>query len=54
VVELSPDLSATLAEIDDLKAQVVSRERSAADAECLRRELTIEASTTLTALRETR
>lgn len=42
VVEPSPDLAATLAEIDDLKAQVVARERTAADAERLRRELTVE------------
>ena len=42
-VEPSPDLVATLAEIDDLKAQVGARERSVADAERLRRELTVEA-----------
>ena len=42
-VEPSPDLVATLAEIDDLKAQVGARARSVADAERLRRELTVEA-----------
>ncbi len=42
-VEPSPDLIAILAEIDDLKAQVVGRERSATDAERLHRELTVEA-----------
>jgi len=42
-VEPSPDLVATLAEIDDLKAQVGARARSVVDAERLRRELTVEA-----------
>jgi len=42
-VEPSPDLVATLAEIDDLKAQVGARAGSVADAERLRRELTVEA-----------
>ena len=42
-VEPSPDLVATLAEIDDLKAQVGARARSVADAERVRRELTVEA-----------
>jgi hypothetical protein len=42
-VEPSVDLVTTLAEIDELKAQLATRERSSAENEQLRRELTVEA-----------
>ncbi len=42
-VEPSAELTAILAEIDDLKAQINARERSADETERLRRELTVEA-----------
>ena len=42
-VEPNTELTAILAEIDDLKAQINARERSADETERLRRELTVEA-----------
>jgi hypothetical protein len=42
-VEITPDLAATLAEIDDLRTRLAAQQRSAAQREQLRRELTVEA-----------